>query len=172
MLLCVLWCFSSSLYRSVGVFSVGNGTKPLTLSSRCCLCRSLQKWLQVLPGLLHFRATTAMSRHEPQHMRFTSLTAPDKISHQGCTGPGGLCTLHRGGASPTHSSRGACPCCQHAPAPCSQDVVGDPAEFPGVGVQGGMSDPERGPEKSLKDVFVSLVTWVVYFQRWLFLPCS
>lgn len=147
-LLCVLWCFSSSLYRSVGVFSICNGTKPLTLSSRCCLCRSLQKWLQVLPGLLHFRATTAMNKHEPRHMHFTSLTASDKISHQGCTGPGGLCTLHRGGASPTHSSGGLAHAASVHPHPAPRTWWEALLSFQGLGSKGACQT-RKGAQKSV-----------------------
>ena len=62
-LLCVLWCFLCSLYH-LWVFS-RSAVEPLTVSSRCCLCTSLQKWLQALPCLLQFGATTVMNRHEP-----------------------------------------------------------------------------------------------------------
>lgn len=111
---CVFCGVSPVAFTDLWVFS-RSAMEPLTRSSRCCLCSSLQKWLHVLPGPLHFRATTTMNRHEPRRMQFTSLTESDKISQQGCTRPGELCTLHRGGVSPTHSLRGACPGCQRAP---------------------------------------------------------
>lgn len=73
-LLCALWCFLAA-FTILWVFSWSE-MEPLTLNSHSCLCNSLQKWLQVLPCLLHFGATTMMNRHEPLD---TYTSPPDRV---------------------------------------------------------------------------------------------
>lgn len=163
---CVFCGVSLAAFTNLWVFS-RSGMEPLTLGSRCYLCSSLQKRLQELPCQLYFRATTMMNRHGPP-AQCSTCPGPDKISQQGCKRSGELCALHGAGVSPTHSFPGACPCCQH------------PHPLPGGGgrhsrvsrrAQGCISDTEMGLDDLLIDVFVYLVTSVVCFYPWLFLPC-
>lgn len=169
MLLCVLWCFFSSLYHSVGVVSIWNGTTDL--NSRCYLCNSLQKWLQVLPCLLHFRATTMMNRHEP----LDTCTSPpwQALIRSAISAASGLacllCSAQRW-VSPTHSFVGGLPI---LPAFTQYPLPegGGRHNWVSWRVHGYTSETEMGLRKILIDFFLNLVTLVVYFNPWLFLPC-
>lgn len=156
-LLCVLWCFFSSLCHSVGVFSIWNGTtdsqQPLLFVQFSAKMASSV----TLPAPLQGDHNDEQAR-SPRHMHFTSSTRSDKISHQGCKRsgvPNVLCTEL--GGEPYTPPRGARPCCQ-----CATSIRLNFQKGPRY-----ISDTEMGPEKLLIDFLL----YLFYFDC-LFPPLS
>lgn len=110
---------SLATFTNLWVFSRSE-MEPLTLSSRGCLCNSLQKWLRVSP-CCSTAATTAMSRHEPLTHVLHLLTGLIR-SASGAAGGAVSCVLCTEAGRAPRAHRGACQGCQRAPAPHSREA--------------------------------------------------